>query len=199
MTAMPVVHWRLTRSYLDRPKYSRAPFIRRLPGKLKSGIAEYGIRNSHLLAIAPTGTISLLAGNVSSGIEPVYALEADRDVRSHDLRMRRFSVRDHAYALWLDAGNDNARLPEYFVTADTLSPRAHLEMQSCLQPFVDNAISKTVNLPEGATVNDVADTYRSAHVLGIKGCTVFRPGVLRGQVLRARNQSHCCDVDREAD
>jgi ribonucleoside-diphosphate reductase alpha chain len=72
-------------------------------------------------------------------------------------------------------------------------------MQSCLQGYVDNAISKTVNLPESATVDDMADIYSSAHALGIKGCTVFRPGALRGQVLRSRDESHCCDIDREAD
>jgi len=184
---------------LDKQKYLQAPFIRRLPDKLKSGIADIGIRNSHLLAIAPTGTISLLAGNLSSGIEPIYALEAERDVRGSDLKPRRFVVRDHAYADWLASGHEKNGLPEYFVTADELPPRAHLEMQSCLQSDVDNAISKTVNLPEHATPEDVADVFSRAHALGIKGCTVFRPGALRGQVLRAREESHCCDADREAD
>jgi ribonucleoside-diphosphate reductase alpha chain len=184
---------------LDRQKYLQAPFIHRLPGALKSKIADIGIRNSHLLAIAPTGTISLLAGNISSGIEPIYAFEADRDVRDRNLQMHRFAVCDPAYAQWLAGEHEKNSLPEYFVTADALPPQAHLKMQSCLQGYVDNAISKTVNLPESATVDDVADIYSSAHALGIKGCTVFRPGALRGQVLRARDESHCCDVDREAD
>jgi len=184
---------------LDKQKYLQAPFIRRLPDKLKSAIADIGIRNSHLLAIAPTGTISLLAGNLSSGIEPIYALEAERDVRGSDLKPRQFVVRDHAYAVWLASGHKKNELPEYFVTADELPPRAHLEMQSCLQSYVDNAISKTVNLPEHATPEDVAEIFSRAHALGIKGCTVFRPGALRGQVLRAREESHCCDADREAD
>jgi ribonucleoside-diphosphate reductase alpha chain len=185
--------------FLDRQKYLQAPFICRLPDALKSGIAESGIRNSHLLAIAPTGTISLLANNLSSGMEPIYALEAERDVRGGDLEMRRFAVRDYAYDVWLAGGHKPADTPACFVTADALPPRAHLEMQSCLQRYVDNAISKTVNLAESATVDDVADIYTRAHTLGIKGCTVFRQGTLRGQVLRARNESHCCDVDREAD
>ncbi len=184
---------------LDKQKYLEAPFIRRLPDKLKSGIADSGIRNSHLLAIAPTGTISLLAGNISSGIEPIYALEAERDVRGSDLKLRQFAVRDRAYGVWLASGRKKNELPEYFVTADALPPRAHLEMQSCLQGFVDNAISKTVNLPECATMNDVAHVYSRAHALGIKGCTVFRSGALRGQVLRRRDEIHCCHVDREAD
>jgi ribonucleoside-diphosphate reductase alpha chain len=185
--------------HLDRPRYLQAPFIRRLPGQLKSGIADNGIRNSHLLAIAPTGTISLLAGNISSGIEPIYALDAERDVRGGDLELRQFNVRDYAYALWLSGGGNEAELPNCFVTTDALPAPAHLRMQSCLQRFVDNAISKTVNLPERATVEDVAEIFSKAHALGIKGCTVFRPGALRGQVLRARDQSHCCHFDREAD
>jgi len=184
---------------LDKQKYLQAPFIRRLPDKLQSGIADIGIRNSHLLAIAPTGTISLLAGNLSSGIEPIYALEAERDVRGSDLKPRQFVVQDRAYAVWLAGGHEKHALPEYFVTADELPPRAHLEMQASLQSYVDNAISKTVNLPEHATPEDVANVFSRAHALGIKGCTVFRPGALRGQVLRAREESHCCDADREAD
>ena len=185
--------------FLNRRKYLQAPFIRRLPDALKTRIADFGIRNSHLLAIAPSGTISLLAGNISSGIEPIYALEADRNVRGRDLQMRSFAVRDPAYAQWLAGDCEKRKLPEYFVTADALPPRAHLTMQSCMQGYVDNAISKTINLPESATVNDVANLYSSAHALGIKGCTVFRPGALRDQVLRTRDESHCCNIDREAD
>ena len=185
--------------FLDRQKYLHAPFIRQLPDALKSGISDNGIRNSHLLAIAPTGTVSLLAGNISSGIEPIYAYEADRMVRTSDLEMHQFAVRDRAYALWLAGGHGSEELPEYFVTAAALPPRAHLDMQSCLQGFVDNAISKTINLPEDATVDDVAEIYSTAHALGIKGCSVFRPGARRGQVLRPRSESHCCNIDREAD
>ncbi|MFQ5983528.1 MAG: adenosylcobalamin-dependent ribonucleoside-diphosphate reductase [Woeseiaceae bacterium] len=184
---------------LDKQKYLQAPFIDRLCDDLKTRIGDAGIRNSHLLAIAPTGTISLLADNVSSGIEPIYALEAERDVRGGDLKLRRFAVRDHAYDLWLAGGHGESELPEYFVTADELAPRAHLEMQSCLQRYVDNAISKTVNLPASAAVDDVSNLYLRAYELRIKGCTVFRPGSVRGQVVRSRDESHCCHVDREAD
>ena len=184
---------------LDKQRFLQAQFIRRLPDELRSAISDTGIRNSHLLAIAPTGTISLLADNISSGIEPIYALEAERDIRGGDLKLHQFTPRDPAYALWLANGHESADMPEYFVTANALAPRAHLEMQACLQRYVDNAISKTVNLPKHATVDDVANVFSKAHALGLKGCTVFRPGVLRGQVLRAREESHCCDVEREAD
>jgi ribonucleoside-diphosphate reductase alpha chain len=185
--------------FLDKLKYLKAPFVSRLPDALKSGIEENGIRNSHLLAIAPTGTISILAENVSSGIEPIYALEAERNVRGIDLEPRQFCVRDFAYELWCHSETQQAKLPECFVTADELPPQAHLQMQSCLQQYVDNAISKTVNLPQNATIEDVASIFTKAHALGIKGCTVFRPGASRGQVLRVRDESHCCHFDREAD
>jgi ribonucleoside-diphosphate reductase alpha chain len=184
---------------LDRRKFLQAAFIRRLPDAFRTRIAESGIRNSHLLAIAPTGTISLLANNVSSGIEPIYALEAERNVRGSDLKLQKFAVCDPAYALWLAGRHKKSELPDYFVTADELPARAHLEMQSCLQRLVDNAISKTVNLPRNATVDDVSDVYSRAYELGMKGCTVFRPGSRHGQVLRSRDESHCCAVDREAD
>jgi len=185
--------------FFDNAKYLQAPFIRRLPRKLQDGIAKHGIRNSHLLAIAPAGTISLLADNVSSGIEPIYSLQATREVRDHDLKIQTLILRDHAYSQWLDTKKGAGKLPAHFVTADALSARAHLAMQASLQPLVDSAISKTVNLPADATADDVAKVYTDAYSFGLKGCTVFRSGTERGQVLRARDASHCCHVDREAD
>ncbi len=183
----------------DSQAYLDAPFIRRLPDNLRDGIAKCGIRNSHLLAIAPAGTISLLAGNVSSGIEPIYALEAERDVRGSDNETHRFEVRDFAYARWRTDAHHGAALPRAFVTAEAIPVKAHLDMQACLQPYVDGAISKTANLPQAATVQDVEQAFRFAYAAGIKGCTVFRSGARSGQVLRAQTDAHCCHVDREAD
>jgi len=183
----------------SKDEYLQAPFIRRLPGDLRAGIAANGIRNSHLLAIAPAGTISLLAGNVSSGVEPIYSLEARRAVRGHDLKMRDLEVRDYAYNQWLSSHGRECRIPEVFVTATKLSAKSHLAMQACLQPYVDNAISKTVNLPTDATPADVNEIYSLAYSSGLKGCTVFRPGSRHDQVIRARDESHCCHIDREAD
>jgi ribonucleoside-diphosphate reductase alpha chain len=185
--------------FFDKARYLEAPFIGRLPGQLRAGIAEYGIRNSHLLAIAPTGTISLLAGNVSSGIEPIYALAATREIRQHDLKVERMDIEDYAYQQWQASTGRSSTLPESFVTADRISAGAHLAMQACLQPFVDNAISKTVNLPADASLDDVDQVFQDAYALGLKGCTVFRPGARQGQVLRSRDEAHCCHVDREAD
>ena len=183
----------------DRARYLEAPFVRRIPDALRNGIAEHGIRNSHLVAVAPAGTISLLAGNVSGGIEPIFALETVRDVRGSDLELHPLEARDFAYDRWLAAGGAPGQLLPAFVTAEQMPVDAHLAMQACLQPFVDNAISKTVTLAADATVEDVERVFSSAHALGIKGCTVFRPGTGRGAVLRARDAPHCCNVDREAD
>ena len=185
--------------FFDKDRYLEATFIRRLPEQLQASIAKHGIRNSHLLAIAPAGTISLLAGNVSSGIEPIYALEATREVRGRDLKIRRLEVHDYAYQQWQASAGQKDILPESFVTSDMLSARAHLAMQACLQPFVDNAISKTVNLAADATLNDVDEVFSDAYASGLKGCTVFRPGARWGQVICSRDDAHCCHVDREAD
>ena len=174
----------------DRDRYLASPFIRRLPNSVRDAIANSGIRNSHLLAIAPAGSISLLAGNVSSGVEPVYAFEAERALRGRGRRVEQFHVRDYAYDLWLRARGRTERLPATFVTADQLPAQAHLDMQACLQTCVDGAISKTVNLPASASSDDVADAFLFAWSSAIKGCTIYRHGSRRGQVI-----SPCTDFD----
>ena len=184
----------------EKSAYLESPFIRQLPSSIRSAIASQGIRNSHLLSIAPAGTISLLAGNVSSGIEPIFALDATRAIRDADGDLQEHLVRDFAYAQWqqLTDGTDR-QLPDVFETAATLPATAHLAMQASLQPCVDNAISKTITVAENATVDDVAAIYADAFEAGVKGCTVFRPGATVGQVLRAQADTHCCNLDREAD
>jgi ribonucleoside-diphosphate reductase alpha chain len=183
----------------DADQYSATPFVRRLPGELREIIERHGIRNSHLLSIAPAGTISLLAGNVSSGVEPIYALEAKRSIRGAGQTSQDVFVEDFAFRRWQASAAAGASPPDSFVTADAVSGQAHLAMQASLQPFVDNAISKTITLPPDATAGRVEDIFRSAHAAGIKGCTVFRPGSMRGDVIRARDDSHCCGVERECD
>ena len=179
----------------ERDKYLDGAFVRRLPAALRDRIARDGIRNSHLLAIAPTGTISLLAGNISSGIEPVYALDAEREVSVEPGHRQTLRVRDHAYAAWTQSAAGQP-LPGAFVTAGEIAPEAHLRMQAAVQPLVDNAISKTVNLPAEATVEDVRRVYELAWDLDLKGCTVYRSGSLEGQVLKSRDEARCCPVDR---
>jgi ribonucleoside-diphosphate reductase alpha chain len=184
---------------LDCRRYVSAPFVTRLPAVLRTRIARSGTRNSHLLSIAPAGTISLLAGNVSSGIEPIFALEGTRRVRDAGGQPREYPVQDYAYGRWLSGHDPGEALPSGFDTAAELPARAHLDMQAALQPYVDNAISKTINLPAGASVDDVASIYSAAHSAGIKGCTVYREGASVGHVLGRRPDTHCCSVDREAD
>jgi len=184
------------------PAFSREAFLagrftQRLPARIRAAIAEHGIRNSHLLAIAPAGTISLLAGNVSSGIEPVFALEAERHILHPDGQYRTHLVEDYAWALWR-ALHPGEPVPPALVTAAAVPTRAHLEMQAVLQPWVDNAISKTINVPAETGFEDFRGLYSLAHERGLKGCTVYRPSSLRGAVLSPL-PAPCCDIEREAD
>ena len=174
------------------PQYLEGEFVKTLPESIRKGIAEHGIRNSHLTAIAPTGTISLLAGNISSGIEPVYALEYDRNIRLADGRFDSVTVKDYALGLY---GKDP--LPSGFLTMKDISPEKQLLMQAALQKHVDNAISKTVNVPEHCDFDSFASVYDRAFDLGLKGCTAFRPNPVTGRVLVEKPQ--CCSVEREAD
>ena len=165
------------------PDYLSSPFIRRLPEDLSGAIAAHGIRNSHLLAVAPTGTISLLAGNVSSGIEPVFDFHVRRDIRDADGTLREYPLTDYAFHLWRQF-RDGAPLSAPFVTATDLGASAQLAMQAAIQPFVDNAVSKTVSLPTTAGGADADMVFRQAYESGLKGCTVFvrrgRRGVIHG-------------------
>ena len=177
-------------------------FARRLPENLRERIRSQGIRNSHLLAIAPTGTISLLADNVSSGIEPIHALRVTRRVLADDGSRPEFEADDYAAATFR-ALHPDASWPDAFVTTAELAPAAHVAMQAALQPFVDNAISKTVNVPEAFPFADFRDLYRQAWAAGLKGCTAFRPNPVTGSVVAASEAPpvgvQCCDIEREAD
>jgi ribonucleoside-diphosphate reductase alpha chain len=156
--------------------------LERLPASLRADIARHGLRNGQLTAIAPAGTISLLAGNVSSGIEPVFEARQRRRVVGLDGRYQEFEIPDRAVAAWW-AREGRGSLPPAFVTARALSPEAHLAMQATLQPWVDGAISKTVNLPADARPGAVGEIYARAWSLGLKGCTAFRPNPVTGEVL----------------
>jgi len=176
--------------------YLQQPFIRALPQEIRAAIARHGIRNSHLLAIAPAGTISLLAHNVSSGIEPIYAVESTRRILDREGAQRNFQVTDYACAAWR-ARHGNASLPDCFVEAEAVAPRDHLLMQAALQPYVDGAISKTIALGVSppASVPEILD---SAYDLGLKGCTVFRHAARPGVITREPN-ARCCNTEREGD
>ena len=189
--------------FFDADEFLRRPFVSGLPDDIKQGIATKGLRNSHLTAIAPTGTISLLANNVSSGIEPVFDFVYRRRVRGADGSMAWYELTDHALRLWRSLFGDRA-LHDGFVDAHQLSPEDHLAMQAALQPFVDNAISKTINIPGDYDFASFRSVYAQAYRQGLKGCTTFRPNPVTGAVLEtgepdASIATHCCDVDREGD
>lgn len=155
---------------------------------LEVAIRTYGIRNSHLTSIAPTGTISLYAGNVSSGIEPVFAYEYTRKVLQKDGSKTEELVQDYAvkaYWEWFGEGGSKHPddLPDYFVSAQTLPPSAHLKMQAAAQKWVDSSISKTINLPENISFSDFKEVYWQAYEMGCKGCTTYRPNDVTGSVL----------------
>lgn len=182
----------------DRDAHLAGRYVASLPADIRDAIARHGIRNSHLLAIAPTGTISLLANNVSSGIEPVFSLEGERRVVGGHGEIETHATVDYAYALW--RREHGGAPPAAFVTAEELPPEAHLAMAAALQPLVDNSISKTINVPESISRQDFAGIYRRAYELGLKGCTVFRPNPVTGAVLsHAPARVHCCTPDREGD
>ena len=189
--------------YFERDRYLDGAFIRGLPDDIRSGIAETGIRNSHLLAIAPTGTISLLAGNVSSGLEPIFAASYARDVLTEDGAPKAFTLTDYALNLWRRTTGSTTGTPKGFVIAGELPVRAHVEMQAALQPFVDNSISKTINVPEKTRFEDFRQIYDLAYDMGLKGCTTFRPNPATGAVLSEADGGigapHCCVPEREAD
>jgi ribonucleoside-diphosphate reductase alpha chain len=168
----------------EREPYLAAPFVARLPARVRDAIARHGIRNSHLVAIAPAGTISVLAGGVSSGIEPIFALEGTRRVRREDGGFDEVAVASPALASFRAAAGPGAAIPGAFVTATSITPESQLLMQAALQPHVDNAISKTTNVAADIPRDDFESIYRRAFELGLKGCTVFRPNPVTGSILR---------------
>jgi ribonucleoside-diphosphate reductase alpha chain len=170
---------------LQTEPYLDAPGIRRLPGEIRDQIARYGVRNSHLTAIAPAGTISLLANNISSGIEPVFAAEYERDLLTRSGVTKTHSVRDFACQRWRDDGAGGSALPPTFVAAAELVPLDHLAMQAAVQPHVDHAISKTINVAPDTQFAAFQDIYLQAYRLGLKGCTTFRQNPGRSSVLNA--------------
>jgi len=189
--------------YFDRDKYRQGVFIRSLPEDIQNGIATYGIRNSHLIAIAPTGTISLLAGNVSSGLEPIFAASYVRKVLAADGTLKEFLLIDYAFDLWRTTTGSPTKAPHGFVTTADLPVRAHLNMQATLQPFVDNSISKTINVPEHCPFDEFKRIYDLAYDMNLKGCATFRPNPVTGVVLSeaaaGEEAPHCCAFEREAD
>jgi len=163
---------------------SGSSFAARLPEEVKAQVRAHGIRNSHLLSIAPTGTISLaFADNASNGIEPPFSWTYTRKKRMPDGTLQEFPVEDHAWRRYKAAGGDMQNLPPYFVTALELSAAAHERMVAAVAPFIDTSISKTVNVPEDYPYADFKDLYLAAWKSGLKGLATYRPNKVLGAVL----------------
>ena len=167
----------------DPAQLSVAPNVTALPGELRAEIARVGLRNGCLTTIAPTGTTSLLAGNVSSGIEPVFAARFERRRLNAAGEEHVETIEDLAWRVMRERGGSEADLKGAFVTAEVLSPRQHLEMQAAAQALIDSAISKTINVAEDMPFEEFAAVYLEAFDLGLKGCTTYRPNRVTGAVL----------------
>lgn len=168
----------------DAERFLASPNVAALDKGVREAIRRHGIRNGCLTSIAPTGTISLLAGNVSSGVEPVFDYRYSRRVLARDGTAHTQTVEDYAHAQFRRQFGTKTPLPDTFVRAGDLTPAEHLAMQAALQPFVDSAISKTINCPEDISFEDFKNIYLEAYALGLKGCTTYRPNPVTGAVLQ---------------
>ena len=172
----------------DAEAYLASGSLQHMDDDVREAIREHGIRNALLTSIAPTGTISLYAGNVSSGIEPVFAYAYTRKVLQKDGSRTEEEVVDYAVQMWRDKFGD-AELPDYFVNAQTLAPMDHVKMQAAAQKWVDSSISKTINCPEDISFEGFKDVYMEAWETGCKGCTTYRPNDVTGSVLSVSEET----------
>ena len=183
----------------DTEKYLQGQFVKDLPEKLRKRIAKCGIRNSHLLAIAPTGTIALaFADTASNGIEPAFSWTYTRKKRTSDGGHRFYEVQDHAYRLYGHLGHDLKALPGQFVTALEMSALDHMRMLQAVQPYIDTSISKTVNVPEDYPYEDFKDLYLEAWRAGLKGLATYRPNNVLGSVLSVSAPAEGVSQDKAA-
>ena len=170
----------------DRDAYLAGESVMELDEDVRAEIAEHGIRNALVTSIAPTGTISLFADNVSSGLEPVFASSYTRNVLMPDGSRRSEEVADYAVRLYRRMKGEDAPLPDYFVDAQTLKPVDHVKMQAAVQKYIDSSISKTINVPEDIAFDGFKDIYLMAYETGCKGCTTYRPNDVTGAVLEVK-------------
>ena len=183
----------------DADPYLASDAMMQMDEDVRDHIRTHGIRNALLTSIAPTGTISLYAGNVSSGIEPVFAYAYTRKVLQKDGTRTEEEVVDYAVQMWRDKFGD-VELPDYFVNAQTLAPLDHVKMQAAAQKWIDSSISKTINCPEDINFDDFQDVYMQAYETGCKGCTTYRPNDVTGSVLSVSESSEAVpEADQGAD
>lgn len=174
-------------SLFDPEKLIASGNMKQMDDDIKQAVRKFGIRNALLTSIAPTGTISLYAGNVSSGIEPVFAYSYTRKVLQNDGSHIEEEVVDYAVQMWREKFG-NAQLPDYFVSAQNLTPSDHVKMQAAAQKWVDSSISKTINCPEEISFDDFKEVYMQAYDTGCKGCTTYRPNEVTGSVLSVASE-----------
>ena len=173
-------------------------FASRLPDEVKDQIRKHGIRNSHLLPIAPTGTISLaFADNASNGIEPPFSWTYTRKKRMMDGTHKEYAVEDYAWRLYKHQGGDVTKLPDYFVTALEISAQAHEQMVAAVAPYVDTSISKTVNVPADYPYSEFEDLYMVAWKSGLKGLATYRPNSILGSVLSVEPQNASATAQKQ--
>ena len=182
----------------DADKFLASGAMQDMDDDVRDAIREHGIRNALLTSIAPTGTISLYAGNVSSGIEPVFAYAYTRKVLQKDGSRTEEEVVDYAVQLWRELKGD-APLPDYFVNAQTLAPLDHVRMQAAAQKWIDSSISKTINCPEDISFDDFKEVYMAAWDQGCKGCTTYRPNDVTGSVLSVSEEKSEAPVQISTD
>ncbi|MEO0342072.1 MAG: adenosylcobalamin-dependent ribonucleoside-diphosphate reductase [Pseudomonadota bacterium] len=172
----------------DKDQYLVGETMKAMPKAVRDAVAKSGIRNALLTSIAPTGTISLYAGNVSSGIEPVFAHSYTRKVTQRDGSKTEEEIMDYAVKMWREVKGEEV-FPEHFVTAQSLAPSAHVRMQAAAQKWIDSSISKTINCPEDISFNDFKAVYLEAWDQGCKGCTTYRPNDVTGSVLSVSEEA----------
>jgi len=173
----------------DKAAYLAGETVAALDQEVRDAIAAHGVRNALLTSVAPTGTISLFADNVSSGLEPVFSFSYTRRVLMPDGTRKEEEVSDYAYRLFRRLKGENTPLPDYFVDAQQLTPADHLVMQATVQKYVDSSISKTINIPADFPFERFKDVYFQAYELGCKGCTTYRPNEVTGAVLEVRKEA----------
>ncbi|MDP7626205.1 MAG: adenosylcobalamin-dependent ribonucleoside-diphosphate reductase, partial [Rhodospirillales bacterium] len=170
----------------DKSAYLASEALKNIDEDIREAIEAHGMRNALLTSVAPTGTISLFADNVSSGLEPVFSFAYTRHVMMPDGSRRDEEVTDYAYRLFRRLNGEDMPLPAAFVDAQGLSPKDHLIMQAAVQKFIDSSISKTINCPEDISFEEFKDIYVQAYDLGCKGCTTYRPNEVTGAVLETK-------------
>jgi ribonucleoside-diphosphate reductase alpha chain len=182
---------------LDKEAFLNSGMALRLTEEIRAGIMDHGIRNSHLLSIAPTGTISLAFGdNCSNGIEPAFSWFYTRKKNEADGSQKEYRVEDHAYRVFRELNGAKAKLPEAFTSALEISANDHMLMQAAIQPYICASISKTVNVPADYPFAQFKDLYVNAWKSGLKGITTYRPNEILGSVLSIGEKSSSTNLDQ---